>query len=233
MPATSKSQQRFMALVKLYLEGKIKNPSESVRRAAKSMTLEDANDFASTKHEGLPEKKTAQCLVIPSVVAYLSYKKKKKQEKNRLNANGVSKDRLEKAAWQKTPVMIQNQETVYEFESLEAACQYLASIGTLSYEEVEDMLNDREHLINGFQVTYPTEKIADVIVVDPGRRRNAMLRAKRIRDMILRPDDHSKILDEYRKLNRLKEQAGEEILSDVADVSGDAIKTIAGLFKDE
>lgn len=229
MPATSKSQQRFMALVKLYLEGKIKNPSESVRRAAKSMSLEDANDFASTKHEGLPEKKTAQFMVVPSVLAYLAYKKKKKHEARK----DKDCESIEKAAWKKTPVMIQNKEIIYEFESLEEACQYLASIGTLSYDEVEKLLEARENLINGFQVTYPSEKIADVIVIDPGRRQNAMLRAKRIRDMLLKADDHSEIIDEYMKQNRNKERAGEEFMNDVADVSDGAIKTIAGLFKDE
>jgi len=31
--------------------------SEEVRKAAKSMKAKDAEDFASTKHKGLPEKK--------------------------------------------------------------------------------------------------------------------------------------------------------------------------------
>lgn len=231
MPAVSKSQQRFMALVKLYLEGRIKNPSESVRRAAESMSLEDVNHFASTKHEGLPEKKTAQCMVIPSVVAYLAYKKKKKQEKNRLKDDGTSKDRLEKAAWQKTPVRIQNKDVVYEFESLEDACQYLASIGTLSYEEVEDMLNDRENLINGFQVVYPVEKTADVVIVDPWRKQNAMLRAMRIRDMMTAPEDTEKERKEFKGRNKKKEQAGVALMDDLVGVSGDALETIANLLE--
>lgn len=229
MPATSKSQQRFMALVKLYLEGKIKNPSESVRRAAKSMTLEDANDFASTKHEGLPEKKkTAQLIVVPSVIAYLAYKKKKKQEAKKDKTNEVS---IEKAAWRKTPVMIQNKETIYEFESLEDACQYLASIGTLTYGEVEKMLENRENLINGFQVTYPSEKIADVVIIDPWRRQNAMLRARRIRDMMTAPEDTEKEREEFKEQNKKKEQAGITLMDDLVGVSGDALETIAKLFK--
>ena len=56
MPAKSKKQQRFFALVQAYKRGEIKNPSESVRRAAESMSDEDVRHFAATKHEGLPEK---------------------------------------------------------------------------------------------------------------------------------------------------------------------------------
>lgn len=227
MPATSKSQQRFMALVKLYLEGKIKNPSESVRRAAKSMTLEDANDFASTKHEGLPEKKTAQFIVVPSVLAYLAYKKKKKH----VARKDKDCESIEKAAWTKTPVMIQNKEIIYEFESLEEACQYLASIGTLTYDEVEKMLENRENLINGFQVTYPSEKIADVVIVDPWRKQNAMLRARRIHDMMTAPEDTEKERDEFKEQNKKKEQAGIALMDDILNVSDGAIETIAKLLK--
>lgn len=54
--AVSKSQQRFMGMVKNCQD----NPedcdkySKSVKDAAKSMTKKDAEDFASTKHKGLP-----------------------------------------------------------------------------------------------------------------------------------------------------------------------------------
>lgn len=231
MPATSKSQQRFMALVKLYMEGKIKNPSESVRRAASSMSLEDVNHFASTKHEGLPEKKTAQCVVIPSVVAYLAYKKKKKQEKNRSKDESSSKDRLEKTAWTKTPVVIRNKNVAYEFESIEEACQYLASIGTLSYDEVNEMLSNREGLINGFQITYPQDKTAGVVIVDPGRRQNVMLRAKRIADKINEPEDTEEERKEFERHNNKKIIEGARLLEDVAGVSDDAIKTIVKLLQ--
>tara|TARA_R110000824_G_scaffold113687_4_gene263590 strand:+ start:3208 stop:3735 length:528 start_codon:yes stop_codon:yes gene_type:complete len=54
--AKSKSQQRFMGMVRKCQEtGDC--ASEEVRKAAKSMKSEDAEDFASTKHKGLPEKK--------------------------------------------------------------------------------------------------------------------------------------------------------------------------------
>jgi len=54
--SVSKSQQRFMGMVHKCKEtGDC--ASEEVRKAAKSMKSEDAEDFASTKHKGLPEKK--------------------------------------------------------------------------------------------------------------------------------------------------------------------------------
>jgi len=56
--AVSKKQQKFMGLVKSYKEGDVK-PSEvskSVKDAAKSMTKKEVDDFASTKHKGLPTK---------------------------------------------------------------------------------------------------------------------------------------------------------------------------------
>jgi hypothetical protein len=54
--AKSKSQQRFMGMVhKCQETGDC--ASEEVRKAANSMKKKDAEDFASTKHKGLPEKK--------------------------------------------------------------------------------------------------------------------------------------------------------------------------------
>ena len=55
MPAKSKSQQRFMAMVRSAQKGK--NPmSKAVAKAAKSMKKSDVKDYASTKHKGKPEK---------------------------------------------------------------------------------------------------------------------------------------------------------------------------------
>jgi len=58
MPALSKAQQRFMNLVYALKKGDVKpsDVSKSVRDAAKSMKTKDAKDFASTKHDGLPNK---------------------------------------------------------------------------------------------------------------------------------------------------------------------------------
>lgn len=54
--AKSKSQQRFMGMVHAAQKGELKNPSAKVAKAAENMSDKDADDFASTKHKGLPEK---------------------------------------------------------------------------------------------------------------------------------------------------------------------------------
>lgn len=55
--AVSKKQQKFMGMV-YQCKKTGKCPSEQVSKAAKSMTKNDAKDFASTKHKGLPNKKS-------------------------------------------------------------------------------------------------------------------------------------------------------------------------------
>lgn len=55
--AKSKSQQRFMGMVHAVQKGEL-SPDKvggSVEKAAKSMSDKDAEDFASTKHKGLPD----------------------------------------------------------------------------------------------------------------------------------------------------------------------------------
>jgi hypothetical protein len=56
MPSVSKAQQRFMGMVHATQKGDMENPSPEVAKAADSMSDEDAKDFASTKHKGLPNK---------------------------------------------------------------------------------------------------------------------------------------------------------------------------------
>jgi len=60
MPAVSKAQQRFMGMVHAVKKGEMKAPSSEVAQAAASMKKKDAKDFASTKHDKLPEKKEAK-----------------------------------------------------------------------------------------------------------------------------------------------------------------------------
>jgi hypothetical protein len=52
----SKAQQRFMGMVRAYQKGEMDDASASVKKAADSMSAKDAEDFASTKHDELPEK---------------------------------------------------------------------------------------------------------------------------------------------------------------------------------
>jgi hypothetical protein len=56
--AVSKSQQRFMGMVHAKKKGDMEGGSKEVKKAADSMTDKEATKFASTKHKGLPEKKT-------------------------------------------------------------------------------------------------------------------------------------------------------------------------------
>ena len=55
MPAKSKKQQRFFGMVHARQKGKnVGGPD--VEKVAKEIDVNDAEDFASTKHKGLPEK---------------------------------------------------------------------------------------------------------------------------------------------------------------------------------
>jgi len=54
--AVSKKQQKFMGMVHAAQKGE-KPASGAVAKTAKTMGKKDAEDFASTKHKGLPEKK--------------------------------------------------------------------------------------------------------------------------------------------------------------------------------
>jgi hypothetical protein len=57
--AVSKKQQKFMGMVHATQKGE-KAPSKEVAKVAKSMKKSDAEDFAATKHKGLPEKKKSE-----------------------------------------------------------------------------------------------------------------------------------------------------------------------------
>jgi hypothetical protein len=56
--SVSKAQQRFMGMVHALQKGELKSSEvgAGVEKAAASMSDKDAEDFASTKHKGLPEK---------------------------------------------------------------------------------------------------------------------------------------------------------------------------------
>lgn len=57
--AVSKSQQKFMGMVRAVQKGDMKSPSPEVAKAAKTMSKKDVKDFAATKHKGLPDQKEA------------------------------------------------------------------------------------------------------------------------------------------------------------------------------
>lgn len=67
MPSTSKAQQRLMGMAYAYKKGELdaKEASQEVKDLADSMTLQQLKDFASTKHEGLPE--VAEGITLASI----------------------------------------------------------------------------------------------------------------------------------------------------------------------
>lgn len=70
MPAKSKSQQRLFGMVRAYNNGELHASRELRRRIAalsKRISDEDAEHFAKTPHNGLPEKK-AQVVVHPDTL---------------------------------------------------------------------------------------------------------------------------------------------------------------------
>jgi hypothetical protein len=71
--AVSKKQQKFMGMVHATQKGE-KAPSKEVAKVAKTMKKGDAEDFAATKHKGLPEKKK------PEAKSDAPKKKKEKTE---------------------------------------------------------------------------------------------------------------------------------------------------------
>ena len=72
MPAVSKSQQRLMAMVHAYKNGKLKKAPKKIKQVAKHISDSDARDFARTGHEGLPEKKAESVIGRMFAMGYLS-----------------------------------------------------------------------------------------------------------------------------------------------------------------
>jgi hypothetical protein len=57
MPANSRSQQRLFRWVHACQTGSAKNCPPNISKVASSISTKDAEDFARTKHRGLPERK--------------------------------------------------------------------------------------------------------------------------------------------------------------------------------
>jgi hypothetical protein len=68
--AVSKQQQKFMGMAHAMQKGeKIKGASPELKKVAKTMKKGDVEDFAKTKHKGLPEKKKKEEEVEETTVA--------------------------------------------------------------------------------------------------------------------------------------------------------------------
>ena len=57
MPAVSQKQQKFFGIVRAIQKGEMAPTTPETADVAASMKNKDVEDFASTKHKGLPEKK--------------------------------------------------------------------------------------------------------------------------------------------------------------------------------
>tara|TARA_R100000278_G_scaffold123179_1_gene111705 strand:+ start:4478 stop:5074 length:597 start_codon:yes stop_codon:yes gene_type:complete len=58
MPAVSQKQQKFFGIVRAIQKGEMAPTTPETAKAAATMKKKDVKDFASTKHKGLPEKKS-------------------------------------------------------------------------------------------------------------------------------------------------------------------------------
>jgi hypothetical protein len=68
--AVSRQQQKFMGMAHAMQKGeKIKGASSELKKVAKTMKKGDVEDFAKTKHKGLPEKKKKEKEVEETTVA--------------------------------------------------------------------------------------------------------------------------------------------------------------------
>jgi hypothetical protein len=81
--AVSQAQQKMMGMALAYKRGEMDDASPEVKKMADSMSEKDLEDFASTKHKGLPMKKEEVELdeagyKVPSNYAAMMAKKRKK-----------------------------------------------------------------------------------------------------------------------------------------------------------
>ena len=58
MPAVSQKQQNFFGIVRAIQKGEMAPTTPETAKAAADMKKSDVKKFASTKHKGLPEKKS-------------------------------------------------------------------------------------------------------------------------------------------------------------------------------
>jgi len=93
--STSKAQQRFFGLVYALKNGDISpdKVSKDVRDAAKSMSKSDIEDFAATKHKGLPDKVKKEAATPKSEPDYFKgLSKDDKEERERVIAKRSKMD---------------------------------------------------------------------------------------------------------------------------------------------
>jgi len=93
MPAKSKSQQRFMGMVRAYQKGELKNPSQAVKDVAKQMNPEDVEDYAETEHKGLPNKVKTEAKKRDYKAEYKKFQSSTKAKKYRAELNKYNRQK--------------------------------------------------------------------------------------------------------------------------------------------
>ncbi len=104
--AKSKAQQRFMGMVKSAQDGDIDpdDLGDSIKKAAKEMDPEDVEDYASTKHDNLPDKMDEDSIneidalikETEKLLDEIGYYKKRTMNEEKKTPSMVSKERLGK-----------------------------------------------------------------------------------------------------------------------------------------
>ena len=82
--AVSQAQQKMMGMALAYKRGEMDDASPEVKKMANSMSMKDLEDFAKTKHKGLPDK------VDENRYSPLQQIRKKKEAEDRKKKDGTS-----------------------------------------------------------------------------------------------------------------------------------------------
>ena len=95
MPALSKKQQRFFGIVRAIQKGEQAPTTPETAKAAEDMKKTDVKKFASTKHNGLPEKKvTTEELKLNRKISFPEMQKRIRDAKERAREKKKESDRL-------------------------------------------------------------------------------------------------------------------------------------------
>jgi len=95
MPPVSKKQQKFFRIVRAIQKGEIAPTTPETAKAAETMKKSDVKDFASTKHNKLPEKKEVKEALRSSLLTDKKFMKKvenEDKEKKKKKFRDFSKD---------------------------------------------------------------------------------------------------------------------------------------------
>jgi hypothetical protein len=79
MPSKSKSMQRTMGWALACKKGETENCPPNIQKIADTMSVDKLEDFAKTKHKGLPEKKKKKKANESYVLSFEQFLKENKE----------------------------------------------------------------------------------------------------------------------------------------------------------